>query len=159
MPPSAARARTTTPRATRSRRTSSPDVTSGSSEVDALEEDSVFVALGVALGAGFLIGFERQQSSESAGLPESTSMGGVRTYPLVALVGALATLVARAAGAWFVALAFAAVAALVAVSYADDVRRRREHGMTSEIAFLSAFLLGALATSKGIFATTRDMAL
>jgi uncharacterized membrane protein (DUF4010 family) len=124
-----------------------------------LEEDSVFVALGVALGAGFLIGFERQQSAESAGVPESSSMGGVRTYPLVALVGALSMLVGRAAGAWFVALAFVAVAAFVAVSYADDVRRRRDHGLTSEVAFLSAFLLGALTTSKGIFPTTREMAL
>jgi len=117
------------------------------------------VALGVALGAGFLIGFERQQSAGSAGVPETSSMGGVRTYPLVALVGALATLVARATGPWFVALAFAGVALLVAISYADDVRRRRDHGLTSEIAFLSAFLLGALATSAEIFATTRDKAL
>lgn len=124
-----------------------------------MEEESLFVALGVALGAGFLIGFERQQSAESAGVPESSSMGGVRTYPLVALVGALASLVARSAGAWFVALAFAGLTAFVVVSYADDVRRRRNHGLTSEIALLSAFLLGALATSTGIFATTRDKAL
>ena len=117
------------------------------------------MALGVALGAGFLIGFERQQSSESAGVPESSSMGGVRTYPLVALVGALASLIARTAGAWFVALASAGVAGLVAISTADDVRRRRDHGLTSEIAFLSAFLLGALAASKGVFATQRDMAM
>jgi uncharacterized membrane protein (DUF4010 family) len=124
-----------------------------------VEEESLFVALGVALGAGLLIGFERQQSAESAGVPESSSMGGVRTYPLVALAGALAALLARATGAWFVALAFAAVAALVAISYADDVRRRREHGLTSEVALLSAFLLGALAASTGIFATMRDKAL
>lgn len=117
------------------------------------------MALGVALGAGFLIGFERQQSAGEEGKPAGSSMGGVRTYPLVALVGALASLAARSAGAWLVALAFAGVTTFVAISYAGDVRQRREHGLTSEIAFLSAFLLGALAASQGIFATAREMAL
>jgi uncharacterized membrane protein (DUF4010 family) len=124
-----------------------------------VDDGSVFLALGVALAAGFLIGFERQQSASSDGVSDSSSMGGVRTFPLVALAGAMSSLLARFAGAWFVAIGFAAMTAFVAISYADDVRRRREHGFTTEIALLSAFLLGALATSTGIFESLRDKAL
>jgi hypothetical protein len=109
-----------------------------------MDQETALVSLGAALGVGLLIGFEREQSAgaEREGGP---SLGGVRTYPLVSLGGALSTMLAREVGAWFVAVAFAAVAALVAVSYAGDVRNGRDRGMTSEVAMLATFVLGALA--------------
>ena len=121
-----------------------------------MEQEPAFVALGVALGVGLLIGFEREQAASDDAKPGDTSMGGVRTYPLVSLAGALATMLSREVGPWFVALAFAAVAGLVGISYADDVRQGRDRGLTSEAAMLLAFLLGALAPSEGLMASTKE---
>lgn len=114
------------------------------------------MALGVALGVGLLIGFEREQAAAAENAGPAPTMGGVRTYPLVSLGGALATMLSREVGAWFVALAFAVIGVLVAISYADDVRAGRERGLTSEVAMLVAFVLGALAPTEGIVAPTKD---
>jgi uncharacterized membrane protein (DUF4010 family) len=120
-----------------------------------MDQETALVSLGAALGVGLLIGFEREQAAgdERGGGP---SLGGVRTYPLVSLGGALATMLAHEVGAWFVAVAFAAVAALVAVSYAGDVKRGRDRGMTSEVAMLATFVLGALAPGGTPLAAARD---
>lgn len=132
-----------------------PSATGADTGDRAIDQQSVFVALGTALGVGLLIGFEREQSvgAEQGG---GSSMGGVRTYPLVSLGGALATLLAREVGAWFVALAFVVVGAFVAISYADDVRERHEHGFTSAVAMLLAFVLGALAAAESAVSPARD---
>jgi uncharacterized membrane protein (DUF4010 family) len=124
-----------------------------------MDQEAAFVALGIALGVGLLIGFEREQSAATENSGPGPTMGGVRTYPLVSLGGALATLLSREVGAWFVALAFAVIGVLVAISYADDVRAGRERGLTSEVAMLVAFVLGALAPTEGIIATTKDKAI
>jgi uncharacterized membrane protein (DUF4010 family) len=65
-------------------------------------------------------------------------------------------MLSREIGAWFVAAAFVAVAALVGISYADDVRRERDHGLTSEIAMLVTFVLGALAPTEGLIVPQRE---
>jgi uncharacterized membrane protein (DUF4010 family) len=121
-----------------------------------MEHESAFVALAIALGVGLLMGFEREQSADHEGAKSGSSLGGIRTFPVVALAGALATLLARELGAWFVAAPFAAITAFVVVSYVDDVREGRERGLTSEIAMLAAYLLGALAPTERIFATTKQ---
>jgi uncharacterized membrane protein (DUF4010 family) len=120
---------------------------------------SAFTALGLALGVGLLIGFERQQSAAAEKVPERASMGGSRTFPLVALAGAVSALVSRSVGTWFTALVFVAVAALVAVSYMHDLRQSKDHGLTSETAMLVAFLLGALAAADGVFESTKERVL
>jgi len=54
-----------------------------------------FLSLLLALFAGLLIGMERQQRAESQGSANAKILGGVRTHPLVALVGACAMLLER----------------------------------------------------------------
>ncbi len=124
-----------------------------------MDQESAFVALGVALGVGLLIGFEREQTAVSEDARSGSTLGGIRTYPLVALAGALASLFSREIGTWFVALAFATLAGLIAISYADDVRAGRERGLTSEIAMLVTFVLGALAPAEGLIAPAKDRAI
>lgn len=112
--------------------------------IDAYEP---FVSVGTALAAGLLIGLEREQSQK----PEMGSfLGGVRTYPLFALLGVLTMLLAKVFGMWLPLLGFAAVAGLVAISYADDVRRERDRGLTTEVSILLTFLLGVLVASTGV---------
>jgi uncharacterized membrane protein (DUF4010 family) len=107
------------------------------------------LSLGLAVAAGLLIGLEREQSAPNDRFTESF-LGGARTYPLVALAGALAALLGRHFGAPIVVATFGAVVVFLVVSYVDVVRRGSDRGITSEAAFLVTFLLGALAVSQDL---------
>ncbi len=107
------------------------------------------LSLGLAVVAGLLIGLEREQSAPTHSAPDSF-LGGARTYPLVALTGALAALLGRHFGASVVVVAFAAVVVFLVVAYVDVVRRAADRGLTSEAAFLITFLLGALSAAHEI---------
>jgi uncharacterized membrane protein (DUF4010 family) len=115
--------------------------------METLAPYSLYVGLGLACLSGLLIGFEREQSSPERLQRGEAPLGGVRTHPLVSLLGGVGMLLARELGiAGFVAT-FAAVLVLLAISYAADVRAG-SHGLTSEAALLLSFLLGALSTSE-----------
>ncbi len=115
-----------------------------------MDEYEPFVSLGAATAIGLIIGFEREQSAPTDENEKRSFLGGARTYPLVALIGALAMLLAPQAGAAILWLSFAAIFGFLIVAYADVVRRDRDRGLTSEVAFIVTFLLGALATADGV---------
>lgn len=98
---------------------------------------STYGALAVALACGVLIGLDRERSDDE-------EFGGIRTYPLIALVGAMSQLLAASVGGWVVGLAFFGVVAWVAIYYFSRVTRGHL-GMTSEFAGLVTFLCGVLA--------------
>ncbi|MBA3817972.1 MAG: MgtC/SapB family protein [Deltaproteobacteria bacterium] len=104
------------------------------------------IALATALAVGLLVGLEREQAKPERG---ARQLGGIRTYPIFALVGALATLL-EPASSWLPLVALLGVFALVTVSYAADIRRDADHGMTTEISVIGVYLLGALATSRDV---------
>ena len=89
-----------------------------------------------ALGGGLLVGVgrERQKAQQPQHEP-----AGVRSFTVVALVGATAALLGPVA----VAVAGVAVAALAVASYWHSVEH--DPGVTTELALLATFLLGALA--------------
>jgi uncharacterized membrane protein (DUF4010 family) len=118
-----------------------------------------FASLAVALVAGLLVGFEREQSAEEDGGGRATFLGGARTYPLFSLFGAIAALLSRQMGFAPLLLAFGGTLGFLLVSYADDVRNGRGHGLTTEGAFLLTFCLGALAASQGVLEPLRERAL
>lgn len=112
-------------------------------------------SFGLVLAVGFLIGLQREQTMAVEKGGRGLFVGGIRTFPLVALAGAVSTLLARAYGAWIVAVSLAALGALVAIAYFDDVRKGRDRGLTSEAAFVVTFLLGALAMSPDVLKESR----
>src|SRR5262244_3619702 len=92
-----------------------------------------------AIGLGLLLGLERERKRDAELL-----FGGVRTFALIALLGALGAYVARELNeGWLVLAAFVAVGALVVVSYITTAARG-ELGITTEISALLAFIVGAL---------------
>ena len=98
-----------------------------------------------ALGLGLLLGLERERTSNKELL-----FGGVRTFALIALLGAVGAFVQRELHlAWLAPLAFLAVAALIVVSYALTARPG-EFGITSEVSALLAFTVGALCASDEV---------
>ncbi|MBS1119442.1 MAG: MgtC family [Deltaproteobacteria bacterium] len=104
------------------------------------------IALATAVAVGLLIGLEREQTKPER---KGSSLAGVRTYPIFALVGGLATML-EPASMWLPLVALLGVFALVAISYAADIRTTDDHGLTSEVSLIATYLLGALATSKGV---------
>lgn len=107
-----------------------------------------FISLGIALAAGLLIGLERERA-EGPETERGSFLGGLRTYPLFALLGVLSVLLGRVLSWGVPLLAFFGLLLLVAISYADDVKKERDRGLTSEASILVTFLLGALAGSSG----------
>ena len=76
--------------------------------------EEIFLGFLIALAAGALIGLERQQDQA---LEKKPSLGGVRTFPLIALAGALSSLLAHSLGVWTVLGALIVLGAFLAISY------------------------------------------
>jgi len=101
--------------------------------------------LAVALAIGLLIGTERGwRERESA---EGVRVAGVRTFGLVALLGAVWGLVSARFGEVLLGFAFLAFAALVAAAFLLSAREDRDYGITTAVAALLTFALGALAAA------------
>ncbi|MEN8259965.1 MAG: MgtC/SapB family protein [Pseudomonadota bacterium] len=99
--------------------------------------------LAVALALGLLIGIERGWEARAA--EEGSRVAGIRTFGLISLLGALWQLLAKEGGAVLLGLSFTAFAVLlVAGSYLES-KRKREYGITTPVAALITFALGALA--------------
>ncbi|MEO6486756.1 MAG: MgtC/SapB family protein, partial [Thermoanaerobaculia bacterium] len=93
-----------------------------------------FVDLAIALGLGLLVGLQRERQSRAAGL---------RTFTLVTFSGALAGLLVPAAGGWVVGAGLLAVAAVAAVNHYAENQRGEQSGLTTEMALVAMFLVGA----------------
>jgi uncharacterized membrane protein (DUF4010 family) len=113
-----------------------------------------FLDLCFALAAGLLVGVQREQAVLAEGGDERFFLGGIRTYPLYALAGAVAMLLAAAVGLWLVGLVFAALLTPMLIAYYDDVRKERDRGLTSELAMVVTYLLGVLAVSTSLMPET-----
>lgn len=110
-----------------------------------------FASLALALVVGVLIGLERERSAPGNEEHNVRSfMGGARTHPLVALSGALSAMLSQGGGGMVLLLSMGGMLAFLVVSYADDVKRGVDRGLTSEVAVLVTFLLGALCTMPNV---------
>lgn len=96
----------------------------------------LFQELGIALVLGMLVGLQRERSD--------ARLAGIRTFPLVTLFGALCGLLAQSMGGWVVAAGLLALAALIITGKTIEIKGGAfEPGMTSEVAILLMFAVGA----------------
>lgn len=114
------------------------------------------VSLGVAVAAGVLIGAERQQAQSTDDAQReltsdlrATEFGGIRTFPLIALLGALGVLVRPFAGLWLLGGLLLGVIAFITVSHVWS-GSRGDIGISSEVAALVTYVLGALAVMSDL---------
>lgn len=112
---------------------------------------SLLVRLLITLGIGLLIGLEREYAKRVVDKEEQ--FAGVRTYPLIALLGFLSALLAERHGAAFLVAGFAGLFAMVVASYVM-MARAASFGITTELAGIIAFLLGALVFADHILLAT-----
>jgi uncharacterized membrane protein (DUF4010 family) len=113
-----------------------------------MERYEPYVSLGLALLAGLLIGLEREQSRPPAE-EKRPFLGGIRTYPLIALVGAMAMLLSKSVGAWSLVAASLGLSALLCLSYWRDAAEGHS-GITSEASALLTLFLGAFSVARDV---------
>lgn len=92
--------------------------------------------LGIALAVGLLIGSERYKHRN----PDEPGSAGVRTFTVVALLGALAAVIGEVP---LTLVSFASLAGFLALGYARE--KTESLGLTTEITALLVFWLGYLA--------------
>ncbi len=95
----------------------------------------------VALALGLLIGLERESNKTEHG---RLYLGGVRTFPIVSMLGYGCALLFKQGMALLLPVALIAVSALTVVAYVSKVKEGRP-GATSEISMILTFVVGALA--------------
>lgn len=96
----------------------------------------LFQHLGIALGLGLLVGLQR----ESAASP----LAGVRTFPLVTILGTVCALLAQSFGGWILAAGIVGLAGLIFIGkHAVLGDEKHDPGLTTEVAMLLMFAVGA----------------
>lgn len=100
------------------------------------------IDLGLALAVGLLIGTERGWQARAAA--DGSRVAGIRTFGLIGLLGGLWALLAERVGVILLGFAFVAFAALIIISHIQDVRADKDVGITTVVAALVAFCLGAM---------------
>ena len=101
-----------------------------------MELSFVFRQLGIAVGLGLLVGLQRQRSA--------APLAGFRTFPLVTTFGLVCALLAESFGGWVVVGGLLAVAAMLVLgNYAEWKAGKFDAGLTTEIAMLVMYGVGA----------------
>jgi uncharacterized membrane protein (DUF4010 family) len=99
--------------------------------------------LAIALALGLLVGIERGWQERTA--EEGSRIAGIRTFGLLGLLGGLWALLAETLGDLLLGIAFLALTTVLIAAYMSDRRTERDVGITTLIACLVTFVLGALA--------------
>lgn len=109
-------------------------------------EVDIFLRLAIALAIGLLVGLERGWAARAS--QEGQRVAGVRTFALVSVLGALWGLLAEELGVVLLGFAFVAFSSVIVVAYALNARISEDYGITTAIAALLTFVLGAI-TMRG----------
>lgn len=120
-----------------------------------MQDLEILARLLLAIGFGAILGLETETRNTSISKNQATGLetnqpfklGGVRTYTLLSLFGALGGLLFFAGQATFGYLIFGAVMGLILAAYVLNVYYRRAFGITAEVAILIVTIVGFLSTS------------
>lgn len=94
--------------------------------------------LAIAIGLGLLVGLQREWADKK--------VAGIRTFPLITLLGALCGLLMQQTGApWAVAAGLVAMAVLFWIG--AGAQAAQPSGVTTEVAGLVMFVVGALVVN------------
>lgn len=95
---------------------------------------------GVAVIIGALLGMEREFIQQKEDTPD---FAGIRTFALIALMGAVVVYLAADLGMLPAALAFGGLILLTVIGYLGNFNRRGKRiGITTEVAAMLTFLFG-----------------
>ena len=98
--------------------------------------EPMFQQAGLALLLGLLVGLQREHAV--------SGIAGMRTFPLITLLGVVAAVLARQFGGWIIAAGLLGIAALIAVHSPKILRQPANGGTTTDVTMLLMFAVGAL---------------
>jgi len=102
--------------------------------------ESLILRVLISLGIGALIGIERERRRKGA------EFAGIRTFMLMALLGTLSVFVSETFP-YFLLVAFIGLVSLIFAGYIMSTKDDGDIGLTSEVAALLTFVLGAICAS------------
>jgi len=105
-----------------------------------VDSKQVILSFLVAVLLGFLIGLERERKRERQG----SIFAGIRTFPLIALFGAVIGVLTQVVSPWVLVASFLPLAVLIALAYWRETVGEKVGG-TTQVAVLVAYGLGVLA--------------
>ena len=108
-----------------------------------MDDAALFQRLFLALAIGLLFGLERGWHARER--DEGARIAGVRTFALTGLLGGISGWLVTITSPIFLAAVLLALAGLLAVSYWLRARSDDDLGLTTEIALLLTFVLGAVS--------------
>ncbi|GAA5524498.1 hypothetical protein Maes01_01055 [Microbulbifer aestuariivivens] len=109
--------------------------------LDGVTDLDTITAFAIALGLGLLIGLQRERSTDR--------LGGIRTFPLIGLFGALTAQLAQVFSTpWLLLAGFLCMTMLILLGNLERLRGESESsGITTEITALLMYLLGIFLVS------------
>ncbi|MFH1534084.1 MAG: MgtC/SapB family protein [Nitrospirota bacterium] len=115
----------------------------------------VFKQLGVAFALSSLVGLEREQKYQQT---ETVSFGGVRTFILIGLFGALSYILSAYSIAYFIIFGVGFFSLIIA-SYIATYKKFKAIGGTTELAAILVFVVGILCgMERFVLATVISLA-
>ncbi len=100
-----------------------------------MNTEAILLRLGISLGLGLLVGLQKERTD--------SKVAGIRTFPLITLLGTLSGLLAQNYGGWVVVAGFVAMATMVVIAnFAEWKSGRINPGLTTEVAMLVMFGVG-----------------
>jgi len=104
-----------------------------------MDLSSIFQHLGIGIGLGLLVGLQRESVA--------SRLAGVRTFPLVTVLGSVCGLISQSQGGWVIAAGLVALAAIILMGKVAELREGTvDPGLTTEIALLLMYVVGAYLT-------------
>lgn len=93
-----------------------------------------FEQLGISLLLGLLVGLQREHAEATVGM---------RTFPLISVLGTVAAMLATTFGGWILAAGLLGVVAVLVIARSGRFQHD-DHGTTTEVAVLLMYAVGAL---------------
>ena len=100
-----------------------------------MNQSQIYLALAISLALGLLVGLQRQW--------KESEIAGIRTFPLITLLGTLTVIFGRDHAGWLIAAGLVALAMLLVIANFAKIRAQKfDFGMTTEVAVLLMFSVG-----------------
>ena len=100
--------------------------------------NDILQILATAFGLGLLVGLQREKAEPA--------LAGIRTFPLISLMGAMTGLVAQHFGGWILASGFITLAIVILSAKFALFKSNQDLGITTEVAALLMYIVGAYLT-------------
>jgi len=98
--------------------------------------DNIWLLLFLSVALGLLVGLQRESSNSQT--------AGIRTFPLITLLGTVCGLLSKEFGGWILAAGFIAITTLLVLGNLQRIKNKQEdNGMTTEVAVVLMYAVGA----------------